>query len=212
MSSGTKLETASWHYKGTFGDLGPLTLEELEDLVDGGVIEGGTYVWSPALPSWLPAASVPELRGALARRAPQMEPPPSPGSMPPGRNAAPYGALPPALTFGDGYASPPQNFGTAAPHSVAGVPRNVYGPTYANPATLGVYGMPSDRSRVIAGILNLFLPGIGRMYLGYSALGVIQLVVTILTCGVASIWSVIDGVLILTGAVKIDGYGRILRD
>lgn len=197
-----KLEAASWHYKGSFGDLGPLTLEEIEDLVDGGVIEAGTYVWNPALPSWLPAGSVGELRGALSRRAPMMEPPPSPQA---GK------AGPPPFAFGDGYKSPPQNFGTAAPHAPYGVARSSYGSYNANSADLGVYGMVSDRSRLVAGLLNIFLPGVGRMYLGYSALGVIQLL-SFLFCGLGLIWSFVDGILILTGATKIDGYGRVLRN
>ena len=216
-----KLEAASWHYKGTFGDLGPLTLEEIEDLVDGGVIEPGTYVWNPSLPSWLPASSCGELRAALSRRAPMMEPPPSPTTGPG------YGVgIPPAaglgrpglgssanpFNFGDAYTSPPQNFGTAAPHAPYGVARSAYS-SYTPPqaANLGVYGMVSDRSRLVAGLLNLFLPGVGRMYLGYSALGVIQLL-SFLFCGIGLIWSFIDGVLILTGTTKIDGYGRVLRD
>ena len=78
---------------------------------------------------------------------------------------------------------------------------------YASP-----YGMASDRSRTVAGILNIIVPGIGRLYLGYSALGVIQLVATILSCGLLYVWGVIDGILMLTGQVKIDGYGRILKD
>lgn len=58
----------------------------------------------------------------------------------------------------------------------------------------------------------MFVPGVGRMYLGYWAQGVIQLVVTIVTCGVLWIWPFIDGILMLAGSVKLDGYGRRLED
>ena len=69
--------------------------------------------------------------------------------------------------------------------------------------------MTSDRSRVLAGVLQLLIPGVGRFYLGYSAYGVMQLV--LFPCGfVGWLWSVIDGIVILSGGVKLDGYGRQL--
>jgi hypothetical protein len=73
-------------------------------------------------------------------------------------------------------------------------------------------GLKSDRSRTAAGILQILLPGVGRMYLGYLAYGVIQLALTIVTCGVLWIWSFIDGIIILSGGVRLDGYGRQLSD
>ena len=72
-----------------------------------------------------------------------------------------------------------------------------------------MYGtLRSDKSRVTAGALN-FIPGVGRIYLGYSAIGALQ-IVTFVLCGVGLIWSWIDAVLILAGHVKLDGYGRQL--
>ena len=195
---GTTTETATWYYVGTFGQLGPLTLGELEELVDGGVVERETYVWNPALPSWLPAAQVPQLAGALGKRLPYMEPPPTPGT----RAAIP--AMP-AQSFAP---PPPPQFASQLPTQL---------PTAASLAAsyaryASPYGMVSDRSRVVAGILNIVLPGVGRLYLGYSALGVIQLVATFLSCGLLYVWGIIDGILMITGQVKIDGYGRVLRD
>lgn len=74
----------------------------------------------------------------------------------------------------------------------------------------------SDKSKVIAGLLQLLglfgLVGIGRIYLGQTGLGVAQLIVGLVTCGIgAVIWGVIDAVLILTDKVR-DPYGRPLRD
>lgn len=74
----------------------------------------------------------------------------------------------------------------------------------------------SDKSKVIAGLLQLVglfgLVGIGRIYIGDTKLGVIQLIVGVLTCAIgAVIWGVIDAVLILTDKVR-DPYGRPLRD
>jgi TM2 domain-containing membrane protein YozV len=75
------------------------------------------------------------------------------------------------------------------------------------------YGRPlSDKSKLVAGLLQLFLGGfgIGRFYLGYTNIGVIQIVVTILTCGIGSIWGLIDAILIISGNVP-DADGRTLR-
>ena len=71
-----------------------------------------------------------------------------------------------------------------------------------------------QKSKIVAGLLQIFLGGfgIGRFYLGYTNIAVIQLVVTIVTCGAGSLWGLIDGILILTGTVKVDGKGITLKD
>jgi TM2 domain-containing membrane protein YozV len=53
--------------------------------------------------------------------------------------------------------------------------------------------------------------GIGRLYMGDIGIGVAQLLVGWLTCGVGLIWSIVDGVLILVDKVP-DPQGRRLRD
>ncbi|MBL8060883.1 MAG: DUF4339 domain-containing protein [Chthonomonas sp.] len=68
----------------------------------------------------------------------------------------------------------------------------------------------SDRSKVVGGILNIVLPGVGRMYLGYVGTGIAQLFTT-LCFGIGAVWSMIDGILILCGTVRADGMGRPLR-
>lgn len=54
---------------------------------------------------------------------------------------------------------------------------------------------------MVAGILGILLGGFGvhRFYLGYTSIGIIQIVVTIVTCGLGAIWGVIEGILILVG-------------
>ncbi|KKK04943.1 MULTISPECIES: TM2 domain-containing protein [unclassified Micromonospora] len=71
----------------------------------------------------------------------------------------------------------------------------------------------SDKSKVVAGILQILLGGfgVGRFYMGDTKTGVIQLVVTIVTCGLGGIWGLIDGILILVNG-GVDGQGRPLRD
>lgn len=74
-----------------------------------------------------------------------------------------------------------------------------------------VSGFPySDRSKVLAGLLQLFLPiGIGRMYAGHTGIGVAQLLLT-LFFGLGMVWAFIDGIVILAGR-PTDGRGRPLR-
>ncbi len=81
----------------------------------------------------------------------------------------------------------------------------------------------SDKSKVVAGLLQLLglvgVVGIGRIYLGYTTLGITQLiggvVLGLITCGIGFIvpviWGIIDATLILTDKVR-DPAGRPLRD
>jgi hypothetical protein len=76
------------------------------------------------------------------------------------------------------------------------------------------YGRPlSDKSKLTAGLLQIFLGGfgVGRFYLGYTNIGVLQILATWLTCGFGALWPLIDGVMILVGNVP-DAQGRTLRD
>jgi TM2 domain-containing membrane protein YozV len=71
----------------------------------------------------------------------------------------------------------------------------------------------SDKSKLVAGLLGIFLGGfgVGRFYMGDTKTGVLQLVVTLVTCGFGSLWGLIDGILILVNG-GVDGQGRPLRD
>lgn len=82
----------------------------------------------------------------------------------------------------------------------------------------------SDKSKVSAGLLQLFLGslGIGRFYIGHSGVGAAQLILTIvgyatmffgvgviLIFGVA-LWAFVDAIMMLTGSVR-DSRGLKLR-
>ncbi|WP_091070783.1 NINE protein [Micromonospora humi] len=71
----------------------------------------------------------------------------------------------------------------------------------------------SDKSKVVAGILQILLGGFGagRFYIGDTKTAVIQLVVTIVTCGFGAVWGLVDGILLLVNG-GVDGQGRPLRD
>ena len=73
----------------------------------------------------------------------------------------------------------------------------------------------ANKSKIAAGLLGIFVGGLGihRFYLGYTSIGLIQLVLTILTCGVAHMWGFVEGILILCGSViTADAQGVPLKD
>lgn len=123
---------------------------------------------------------------------PLATPPPPPG----------YGAPP------QGYGAPPQGYGAPPP------PPGAYGQPYPGYA-VAAYD-PQAKSKIVAGLLGIFLGGFGvhRFYLGYTKIGVIQLIVTIFTCGIGSIWGFVEGILYLVGAggYTTDSTGRPLRE
>lgn len=77
------------------------------------------------------------------------------------------------------------------------------------------------KQKLVAALLGIFLGsfGIHRFYLGYNAIGAIQLalgLIGIFTCGgttvVSGVWGIIDAVMILTGSLRTDAQGVPLRD
>lgn len=70
------------------------------------------------------------------------------------------------------------------------------------------------KSKLVAGLLQLFLGGfgVGRFYLGYTSIGIAQLLVSCLTCGIGAIWPFIDAILILAGQITVDADGNTLKD
>lgn len=185
--------------------MGPLSDSQMAELIAGGVIERETYVWRDGMLDWVPAISVTELTVHFVSAPGAAQPPPPPPSSsapkPFGSNLGVVGRVPAGPTG----PTPPPGFAGANPNymppysGVAG-----YGPGYAGMVPV----QQSDKSKVVAGILNMIIPGVGRMYLGYPVIGVLQLLTTF--CAVGIFWAFVDGLLMLTGNVKEDGYGRPL--
>ena len=69
------------------------------------------------------------------------------------------------------------------------------------------------KSQLAAGLFGILLPGLGihRFYLGYVAIGIVQIVVTLITLGFGAIWGFIEGILILAGSMDKDAQGRPLK-
>lgn len=99
-------------------------------------------------------------------------------------------------------------------------PQPGYGPgPYApGPYAPGPYGQPylEQKSRLAAGLLGIFLGGFGihRFYLGHIGIGIVQLVLSLVTFGIASLWGFIEGIMILCGAqmFRADARGVPLKE
>lgn len=114
---------------------------------------------------------------------------------------------------GPGFPPPAQPYpGYAQPgySSVSGAYPDAMAPYGRHPLTGEPY---SDKSKLTAGLLELFLGGFGagRFYLNQPGIAIAQIAVTWLTCGLGAIWPLIDAIMMLTGSVK-DKNGRPLRD
>ncbi|MDX3097520.1 NINE protein [Streptomyces sp. ME19-03-3] len=123
------------------------------------------------------------------------QPPAGPGS---------YGQQP-------GYGYPQQGYPQQGYYPQGGYPQQGgYTGDPNAPYGYDAYGRPlSDKSKVVAGVLQLLVGGlgIGRFYTGDIGIGLAQL----FTCGGLGIWSLIDGILYLTSNDRTDSQGRVLR-
>lgn len=71
-----------------------------------------------------------------------------------------------------------------------------------------------QKSKLVAGLLGILLGGFGvhRFYLGFTTIGIIQIVVTIVTCGAGALWGLVEGILILVGKMDRDAAGMPLGE
>ncbi len=123
---------------------------------------------------------------------------------------------------------PKDGFGRDGVRSATGTPSPTSAPPPL-PPTQPAQAMPptyqgnvGHRSKVVAGLLGIFLGGLGvhRFYLGYTGIGLVMLLLGIcgsacppfpgVGCGVVGIWGFIEGILCLCGAMR-DADGRELR-
>ena len=73
---------------------------------------------------------------------------------------------------------------------------------------------PNAKSKIVAGLLGIFLGcfGVHNFYLGYTGIGIAQIVVSVLTCIIGgAIWGFIEGLCILCDtAITTDSEGNDL--
>lgn len=146
------------------------------------------------------------------------------------QNAVPEGYegyVPPAARAdaGDQYppAPQPQQQPYQGQQPYPAVPQQQYPGQYPQmqqqPMSAPVYGHPQSKSKIVAGLLGIFLGGLGihRFYLGHIKIGVIQLLLTVFlglfTFGLASLWGFIEGIMIIAGSARFrtDAQGIPLR-
>lgn len=76
----------------------------------------------------------------------------------------------------------------------------------------------NGKSKLAAGLLGIFLGcyGVHNFYLGFTKRAVVQLLVSLLTCGVGApimaIWGLVEGIFYLTGKYNVDAGGNPLVD
>ena len=95
----------------------------------------------------------------------------------------------------------------------------MYNPTRYQPQA-GIDPPPgySQKSRVAAGVFGILLGayGIHSFYLGNTSRGLMQLLISFLTCGfgaiVMQIWGIVDGIKLLDGRINTDANGVFLKD
>jgi hypothetical protein len=166
--------------------------------------------------AWNPSASIPAPVTPPVPFNPAQ--PPMPGqqqSLPaPGQ----YQQQPPATAQYQNYPpAPPQYQVPVAPQQLQSQhPQMSQQPLMPNQA----YAYPHPKSKLAAGLLGIFLGGLGihRFYLGYTTIGVVQLLLTVFlgvfTFGLVGLWGFVEGIMILAGAnyFRQDAKGMPLRD
>ena len=119
----------------------------------------------------------------------------------------PYGQQPP-------YAAPQPPYGQQQPPYGQQPPYAAPQPPYGQPP----YGGYQQKSKLAAGLLGIFLGSLGihNFYLGYQKKALIQLLVSLLTCGIGAtamwIWGLVEGIQILTGSIAVDANNVPLKD
>jgi TM2 domain-containing membrane protein YozV len=71
-----------------------------------------------------------------------------------------------------------------------------------------------QKSKLTAGLLGIFIGSLGihNFYLGFTNRAILQIVLTIVTCGAAGLWGFIEGIMILAGSINKDANGVPLAD
>ena len=115
------------------------------------------------------------------------------------------------VATGTGTAYCPNCGAAAAPGAVACIKCGC-ALTMQNVNTANPYA--ANKSKIVAGILGILLGSLGihNFYLGNNSRGVLQIVLTVITCGAAGLWGFIEGIMILCGSIKTDANGVPLKD
>jgi len=187
-------------------DYGPVPKAELDEWVQEGRITSDCQILQDGAEQWQWASDVyPELDEPEAETPPPSVAPPV---KPPAAGEDQAGGTD-AFAFAAADASP--TLRAKGKRRVRKVVKKS-APTAAPAASASqsvAAGEQSNKSKIVAGLLGIFLGacGVHRFYLGYTGIGILMLV----TLGGCGIWSLIDAIMVLVGKVP-DAHGRPLRD
>lgn len=174
-----------WYLFINNSQVGPLSLEEVRK----SLITPETMVWHEGMPGWLPASQVPELASLFT----------------PGASGG-YGAATPPPPHGteNGYTQSNVNGSYQQGYSTQNQQQGYYSPG-GNQAPYGApgnnyYVSNSGKDKTAAGILAILLGGLGvqYFYLGKIAGGFITILLSLVTCGLWPILTLVQGILMLT--------------
>jgi len=139
--------------------------------------------------------------------------PTDPPPFDPAAPAAPSWDAPPAPAAAPAWTPPPAG---ASPVPVAGASSSL--PSFLQPNFMNV-GAPAPagwapKQKMVAGLLGILIGSLGihSFYMGNSKKGIIQIVATVVTCGLLGIWGFVEGIMILIGNIKTDAYGVPLTE
>lgn len=169
---------------------------EMQELLQQGLTVN-SQVWNESMTGWQPAGQVPELAALFTQNvAPQMPPQPQPQEP---QYAQPQYQQP---AYQQPYQQPQQQYQQQQQYAY-GQPQQPQQPQYAygQPQNIGTFDSgPSGKSRGVAGLLAIFLGGLGihYFYVGKGGGGALCILLTIVTCGAWSILTLIQGIMMLT--------------
>lgn len=123
----------------------------------------------------------------------------------------------------DPYSQGQQNWTPAPGSAASAADPSAGGSPYGAPAAAGAPGPAGQgeaQSRVLVGVLGIFFGafGVHRFLMGYTAIGLVQVLVTVLSCftlsPITTIWGLVEGIMVLAKSPSFerDAHGRPLRD
>lgn len=165
--------------------IGPHSEHEVRNLIDRGEVHEADLAWHEGLSDWVAVAEI--LQDTLK----------------PDETAAATDL--PSISESSQVAKidPQPASKHAAENKVVPPPLPAATPSFLpSPESPGIASKSStnNRGKMTAGILGILLGGFGvhKFYLGYTKEGVIQLIATFVTCGIAAILPLIEGIIYLT--------------
>lgn len=189
---------AQWYIVYNGQRIGPVEKVELKQYG----LEPNSLVWCAGMANWAPASSVPDLVEIInvqkqepAKQPQQPQPASAPQQYSQQGNAGETYTVPNRQSYGQqqGYGQHQQGYGQPQDHGQQqGYGQSAYGQH-------NDYYQPSGK-RVAAGICALLLGGLGVQYFvcGKIGAGFICILLTLITCGLWEIVSIIQGIVMLT--------------